>query len=80
MEHEADGERPAPLVRWVIEFHNGDYLFGELPNGTTPQSALTWTLEQAGTAEPKWAPASRHRAHRGGGYPAVAAVTCQAMV
>jgi hypothetical protein len=40
--------------RWVIEFHNGDYLFGELPNGTTSQSALTWTLEPAGTAEPSW--------------------------
>jgi hypothetical protein len=43
--------------RWVIEFHNGDYLFGELPNGTTPQSTLTWTLEPAGTAEPSWAAA-----------------------
>ena len=43
--------------RWVIEFHNGDYLFGELPNGTTAQSTLTWTLEPAGTAEPSWAAA-----------------------
>jgi hypothetical protein len=43
--------------RWVIEFHNGDYLFGTLPNGTTPQSTLTWTLEPAGTAEPSWAAA-----------------------
>jgi hypothetical protein len=43
--------------RWVIEFHNGDYLFGELPNSTTSQSGLTWTLEPAGTAEPSWAAA-----------------------
>ena len=43
--------------RWVIEFHNGDYLFGELPNGAAPQSALTWSLEPAGTAEPSWAAA-----------------------
>jgi hypothetical protein len=43
--------------RWVIEFHNGDYLFGELPNGTASQSALTWSLEPAGTAEPSWAAA-----------------------
>jgi hypothetical protein len=40
--------------RWVIEFHNGDYLFGQLPNGTTAQSTLTWTLEPAGTAETSW--------------------------
>jgi hypothetical protein len=40
--------------RWVIEFHNGDYLFGELPNGTTAQSTLSWSLEPAGTAEPSW--------------------------
>jgi hypothetical protein len=43
--------------RWVIEFHNGDYLFGELPNGTTAQSALSWKLEPAGTAEPSWSAA-----------------------
>ncbi|HEY1820589.1 MAG TPA: hypothetical protein VGG83_11740 [Trebonia sp.] len=43
--------------RWVIEFHNGDYLFGELPNGATSQSALTWSLEPAGTAETSWAAA-----------------------
>ncbi|MGH3206548.1 MAG: hypothetical protein ACRDNO_02170 [Trebonia sp.] len=43
--------------RWVIEFHNGDYLFGQLPNGTTPQSTLTWSLEPAGTAESSWAAA-----------------------
>ena len=43
--------------RWVIEFHNGDYLFGQLPDGTTPQSTLTWSLEPAGTAEPSWAAA-----------------------
>jgi hypothetical protein len=43
--------------RWVIEFHNGDYLFGQLPNGTTSQSALTWSLEPAGTAETSWAAA-----------------------
>jgi hypothetical protein len=43
--------------RWVIEFHNGDYLFGELPNGTASQSTLTWSLEPAGTAEPSWAAA-----------------------
>jgi hypothetical protein len=43
--------------RWVIEFHNGNYLFGELPNGATSQSALTWSLEPAGTAETSWAAA-----------------------
>jgi hypothetical protein len=43
--------------RWVIEFHNGDYLFGELPNGTASQSTLSWSLEPAGTAEPSWAAA-----------------------
>jgi hypothetical protein len=43
--------------RWVIEFHNGDYLFGTLPNGTGPQSTLSWSLEPAGTAEPSWAAA-----------------------
>lgn len=43
--------------RWVIEFHNGDYLFGELPTGTTSQSTLTWSLEPAGTAETSWAAA-----------------------
>ena len=43
--------------RWVIEFHNGDYLFGSLPNGSSSQSALTWSLEPAGTAEPSWAAA-----------------------
>jgi hypothetical protein len=43
--------------RWVVEFHNGDYLFGTLPNGTGPQSTLTWSLEPAGTAEPNWAAA-----------------------
>jgi hypothetical protein len=43
--------------RWVIEFHNGDYLFGQLPNGTGPRSALTWSLEPAGKAEPSWAAA-----------------------
>jgi len=43
--------------RWVIEFHNGTYLFGELPTGTTSQSTLTWSLEPAGTAETSWAAA-----------------------
>jgi hypothetical protein len=43
--------------RWVIEFHNGAYLFGELPTSTTPGSGLTWTLEPGGTAEPSWAAA-----------------------
>jgi hypothetical protein len=43
--------------RWVIEFHNGDYLFGTLPSGTAPQSTLAWSLEPAGTAEPSWAAA-----------------------
>jgi len=43
--------------RWVIEFHNGDYLFGELPTGATSQSTLTWSLEPAGTAETSWAAA-----------------------
>ncbi|HEX3715882.1 MAG TPA: hypothetical protein VHV09_24030 [Trebonia sp.] len=43
--------------RWVIEFHNGDYLFGQLPNGTTAQSTLTWSLEPAGTAQPSWSAA-----------------------
>lgn len=43
--------------RWVIEFHNGDYLFGELPNGATSQSTLTWSLEPGGTAEPSWSAA-----------------------
>jgi hypothetical protein len=47
----------AGAPRWVIEFHNGDYLFGQLPNGTTSQSALTWSLEPAGTAETSWAAA-----------------------
>lgn len=42
--------------RWVIEFHNGDSLFGELPNGTAPQSALTWSLGPASTPE-SWAAA-----------------------
>ena len=39
--------------RWVIEFHNGNYLFGTLPTGTQ-QSALCWTLEPSGTPEPTW--------------------------
>lgn len=43
--------------RWVIEFHNGSYLFGTLPKGSTAQSALSWSLEPAGTAEPSWAAA-----------------------
>ncbi|HEY6494869.1 MAG TPA: hypothetical protein VIZ43_16470 [Trebonia sp.] len=43
--------------RWVIEFHNGDDLFGQLPNGATSQSTLTWSLEPSGTAEPSWAAA-----------------------
>jgi hypothetical protein len=43
--------------RWVIEFHNGDYLFGQLPNGTASQSTLTWSLEPAGKAETSWAAA-----------------------
>ena len=43
--------------RWVIEFHNGDYLFGTLPSGTAPQSTLSWSLEPAGTAEASWAAA-----------------------
>ena len=43
--------------RWVIEFHNGDSLFGELPGGTTSQSTLTWSLEPAGKAESSWAAA-----------------------
>jgi hypothetical protein len=43
--------------RWVIEFHNGTYLFGELPTGTTSQSTLSWSLEPAGTAETSWAAA-----------------------
>ncbi len=42
--------------RWVIEFHNGDSLFGELPNGTAPQSVLTWSLGPASTPE-SWAAA-----------------------
>jgi hypothetical protein len=43
--------------RWVIEFHNGDYLFGQLPNGTTSQSTLAWSLEPAGKAQASWAAA-----------------------
>ncbi|MGH3249389.1 MAG: hypothetical protein ACRDOI_24720 [Trebonia sp.] len=43
--------------RWVIEFHNGKYLFGQLPTGTAPQSTLTWSIEPAGTAEPSWSAA-----------------------
>jgi hypothetical protein len=40
--------------RWVIEFHNGDYLFGIPANGANP-STLAWSLEPAGTAEPDYA-------------------------
>jgi hypothetical protein len=54
--------------RWVIEFHNGDRLFGELPDGTTAQSALSWTLEPAGTAEPSWAAALAAADAGGAGY------------
>jgi hypothetical protein len=43
--------------RWVIEFHNGDSLFGELPNGTAPQSTLTWSVEPGGKPESSWAAA-----------------------
>ncbi|MGH3637129.1 MAG: hypothetical protein ACRDTS_24205, partial [Mycobacterium sp.] len=43
--------------RWVIEFHNGDYLFGQLTNGSTPQSTLSWSLEPGGTPESSWAAA-----------------------
>jgi hypothetical protein len=42
--------------RWVIEFHNGDYLFGNPPAGAN-QSTLSWTLEPAGKAEPDYATA-----------------------
>lgn len=39
--------------RWVIEFHNGNYLFGTLPNGKR-QHKLSWSLEPAGKSEPTW--------------------------
>lgn len=38
--------------RWVIEFHNGCYLFGSPVSGT-----MTWTLEPSGTAEASYAAA-----------------------
>ena len=42
--------------RWVIEFHNGNYLVGTLLTlpTETRQSALCWTLEPSGTPEPTW--------------------------
>lgn len=40
--------------RWVIEFHNGTYLFGIPANGAN-SSKLAWTLEPAGTAETDYA-------------------------
>jgi hypothetical protein len=51
----ADHEQ-AGNPRWVIEFHNGDYLFGYPPAGAN-ESALSWVLEPAGTAEPSYAAA-----------------------
>lgn len=42
--------------RWVIEFHNGDYLFGYPPAGAN-ESTLSWTLEPGGKAEPDYATA-----------------------
>lgn len=40
--------------RWVIQFHNGTYLFGSPPVGANA-SALAWTLEPGGKAEPDYA-------------------------
>lgn len=40
--------------RWVVEFHNGTYLFG-YPAAGDNASTLTWTLEPGGKAEPDYA-------------------------
>jgi hypothetical protein len=40
--------------RWVIEFHNGCYLFGIPANGAN-SSTLAWTLNPSGTAETSYA-------------------------
>ncbi|HXT90588.1 MAG TPA: hypothetical protein VN714_15155 [Trebonia sp.] len=42
--------------RWVIQFHNGDYLFGN-PAAGSNASNLSWTLEPSGKAEPSYAAA-----------------------
>jgi hypothetical protein len=42
--------------RWVITFHNGDYLFGYPPAGSG-KSVTTWALEPAGMTEPSYAAA-----------------------
>jgi hypothetical protein len=42
--------------RWVIEFHNGTYLFG-YPAAGDNASKLSWTLEPSGKAEPDYATA-----------------------
>jgi hypothetical protein len=43
--------------RWVINFHNGNVLWGELPNGGTPQSTISWYLNHSNTAETSWSAA-----------------------
>jgi ricin-type beta-trefoil lectin protein len=42
--------------RWVIEFHNGDYLFGYGTSGSN-ESVSTWVLEPQGKTEPSWSAA-----------------------
>jgi hypothetical protein len=42
--------------RWVIEFHNGDYIFG-YPASGAGQGVSTWTLEPSGKAEASYAAA-----------------------
>lgn len=51
----ADHEQ-AGNPRWVIEFHNGDYLFGS-PAAGANASSLSWTLEPSGKAEASYAAA-----------------------
>jgi hypothetical protein len=49
---------PAPTggdPRWVIEFHNGCYLFGQNP--ATGSGGLTWYLEPSGTLEASYSAA-----------------------
>jgi hypothetical protein len=49
---------PAPEggdPRWVIEFHNGCYLFGQNP--ATGSGGLTWYLEPTGTLESSYSAA-----------------------
>lgn len=51
----ADHEQ-AGNPRWVVEFHNGDYLFG-YPAAGANESSLNWTLEPGNHVEPSYAAA-----------------------